>query len=70
MNGRSQAVRMPKDFRFEGDEVFIKKVGDSVILIPYHAPLRTLFDSLSMFSEDFMEEYEQPPFEECEDIFL
>jgi antitoxin VapB len=69
MNGRSQAVRMPKDFRFEGDEVFIKKVGDSVILIPYHAPWRTLFDSPSMFSEDFMEEYEQPQLQGREDVF-
>jgi antitoxin VapB len=69
MNGRSQAVRMPKDFRFEGDEVFIKKVGDSVILIPYHTPWRTLFDSLSMFSEDFMEEYQQPQLQGREDVF-
>jgi antitoxin VapB len=44
MNGRSQAVRLPKEFRFDGDEVFIKKVGDVVILIPYHAPWKTLED--------------------------
>lgn len=30
-NGRSQAVRLPKEFRFEGDEVFIKRVGDAVV---------------------------------------
>jgi len=33
-NGRSQAVRLPKDFRFEGDEVYIKKIDDFVVLIP------------------------------------
>ncbi|MEO1483763.1 MAG: type II toxin-antitoxin system VapB family antitoxin [Myxococcota bacterium] len=33
-NGRSQAVRLPKDFRFEGDEVEISRKGDSVILSP------------------------------------
>ena len=33
-NGRSQAVRLPKEFRFEGDEVIIRKEGDAVILEP------------------------------------
>ena len=34
MNGRSQAVRLPKLFRFEGTEVRIKRVGQSVVLTP------------------------------------
>lgn len=34
MNGRSQAVRLPKEFRFEGDEVSIRREGDAVILEP------------------------------------
>jgi len=34
INGRSQAVRLPKEFRFEGDEVSIRKVGKSVIIEP------------------------------------
>ena len=33
-NGRSQAVRLPKEFRLEGDEVYIKKIGNVVQLIP------------------------------------
>lgn len=33
-NGRSQAVRLPKDFRFRGTEVRIRKQGDTVILEP------------------------------------
>lgn len=33
-NGRSQAVRLPKEYRFEGNEVSIKKVGEAVILLP------------------------------------
>lgn len=33
-NGNSQAVRLPKEFRFEDDEVVIKKVGNAVILLP------------------------------------
>ena len=34
MHGRSQAVRLPKEFRFEGTEVRVSKVGDKVILEP------------------------------------
>ena len=69
MNGRSQAVRLPKEFRFDGDEVFIKKVGDAVILIPYHAPWNTLINSLQLFSADFMEDREQPPIQDRENAF-
>ena len=70
MNGRSQAVRLPREFRFEGEQVYVKKIGDSVILIPYHAPWNTLIKSLEFFSEDFMmEERKQPPLENREDAF-
>jgi len=34
MNGRSQAVRLPKEFRLPGDRVFIRKLGDGVLLEP------------------------------------
>lgn len=34
MHGRSQAVRLPKEFRFEGSEVRVSRVGDKVILEP------------------------------------
>jgi antitoxin VapB len=57
MNGRSQAVRLPKEYRFEGSEVYIRKVGPTVILIPYHEPWQTLKQSLDMFSDDFMDSY-------------
>lgn len=60
MNGRSQAVRLPKSFRFDDSEVYIKQVGESVVLIPYHQPWQTLFDSLDLFSFDFMEDRQQP----------
>lgn len=34
-SGRSQAVRLPKEYRFDGTQVFIKRIGDAVVLIPY-----------------------------------
>jgi antitoxin VapB len=57
-NGRSQAVRLPEEFQFKGDRVFIKKVGHSVVLIPCQRPWQTLFESLDQFSDDFMESRE------------
>jgi len=53
-NGRSQAVRLPKEYSFSGKEVYIKKIDGVVILIPQDEDLwQPLLDSLSKFSEDF-----------------
>ena len=70
MNGHSQAVRLPKAFRFEGDAVFIKRMGAAVVLLPYHAPWQTLFDSLDLFSDDFMESRAQPEVQVRAEMFL
>lgn len=51
-NGHSQAVRLPKEFRFEGDMVFIRKEGNEVILSPYKDKLTLLLESLDMFTDD------------------
>lgn len=69
MNGRSQAVRLPKEYRFEGSEVYIKKVGNMVVLLPYQATWDALFDSLEMFSDDFLETREQPVVQERQEMF-
>lgn len=55
-NGRSQAVRLPKECRFAEDEVFVNKVGGIVMLIPKDSKWDSLINSLAMFSEDFMED--------------
>ena len=61
MSGRSQAVRLPKQYRFEGDEVLIKRVGDAVVLLPRTRSWDTLFDSLGQFEPGLKLEREQPP---------
>ena len=68
-NGRSQAVRLPKEYRFDGDRVFIKRVGNAVVLIPYQEPWQSLFESLEQFSDDFMESREQPVQQKRENLF-
>lgn len=59
-NGQSQAVRLPKDFRFEDDYVFVKKTGNVIILIPAKNSWDSLLNSLTKFSDDFMTERNQP----------
>ena len=44
-----------------GKKVYVKKVGNAVVLLPVERPWETLFESLGEFSRDFMEEREQPP---------
>ncbi|MDP3561146.1 MAG: type II toxin-antitoxin system VapB family antitoxin [Legionellaceae bacterium] len=68
-NGQSQAVRLPKEFRFEGDEVYIKKSGKVVLLLSKENPWGPLLDSLEKFSADFMTTREQPVQQDREDLF-
>jgi antitoxin VapB len=67
-NGQSQAVRLPKDFRVEGTEVFIKKMGRVIILLPMDNPWEPLLNSLDQFSADFMETRTQPSQQTREDF--
>jgi antitoxin VapB len=55
-NGRSQAVRLPKEYRFRDEEVAINKIGDVVILMPKENKWSGFLDSLNLFSDDFMNE--------------
>lgn len=53
-NGNSQAVRLPKEFRFEGKEVIVRKVENGVLLMPQNKNIwESWFDNLDEFSEDF-----------------
>ena len=66
MTGRSQAVRLPKEFRFDGDEVYIERCGDKVILSPKPLSWRDYFTSTKGFSEDFPDHIDELPEQERE----
>ena len=53
MNGKSQAVRLPKECRFPGDEVYIFKTGNSVMIVPKDQRWETFLKSLEGFTDDF-----------------
>jgi antitoxin VapB len=59
-NGRSQAVRLPKEYQFSGTDVFIKKFNNIVMLFPKNDPWAPLINSLDQFSDDFINERNQP----------
>ena len=68
-NGKSQAIRLPKEYRFEGSKVYIKRIGNAVVLIPEHDSWQTLIASLGQFSDDFMNERLQPPAQNRAELF-
>ncbi len=55
MNGRSQAVRIPAEFRFEEDEVFVNKIGSTLMLTPKSMLKGSLKRGAALIPEDFME---------------
>ncbi len=66
MTNRSQAVRLPKEYQFDTDEVFIRKVGEDVILSPRPRDWRTYLASAPVASEVFMANVEDLPVQERE----
>jgi antitoxin VapB len=59
-NGRSQAVRLPKEFRFEGREVGIAKFDDVVILYPKGKGWEVMAKAIPQFTDDYMATRNQP----------
>jgi antitoxin VapB len=61
-NGRSQAVRLPKAFRFEGDRVRIRRIARGVLLEPLISDTSAWFETLDQFnSESFMSSGRRQP---------
>ena len=56
VNGKSQAVSLPKKYRFSGDEVFVQKLGKTVILMPKDKVWEIFLDGVNNFSEDYFSE--------------
>ena len=68
VNGRSQAVRLPMAFRFEGCEVYIKKTAEGVLLIPKDGTVWDVWEkNLNKYDDDFMTERNQPESQQMRD---
>ncbi len=67
-SGRSQAVRLPKEFRFAGAEVGVRHFGNGVLLLPIDDPWATLEAALDAFEPGFELTREQPETQERSEI--
>ena len=54
MSGRSQAIRIPKEYQFEDTEVIINRVGDSLVITPKASLKDAFYTGISMLSDDFL----------------
>ena len=64
-SGNSQAIRLPKEYQVDDKELYIKKIGSTLILFPKKNPWEAFERSLTEFTEDFMEDgRNQPPIQE------
>lgn len=67
-NGRSQAVRLPKECRFDTNEVAINRIGDIVLLMPISNKWISFMQAIDMFSDDFMQERDEYNKQEREEL--
>ena len=67
-NGGAQAVRLPKEFRFQGEEVHVRRVGTAVILEPVSQDWSWLDAIQGIFTEDFLADRQQPGHQEREGL--
>jgi antitoxin VapB len=64
-SGNSQAVRIPQEYHIDEDELFINKVGNTIMLFSKNDPWERFKQSLTEFSDDFMADgRNQPPMQE------
>jgi len=69
ISGNSQAIRLPKEYQVEDKELYIKKIGSTIILFSKKNPWEAFERSLTEFSNDFMAEgRNQPPMQEREGL--
>ena len=61
--GRSQAIRIPKEYRLPDEDIFVNRVGNTVTLTPVSKLRESFVQGLQMFTEDFMEDGRPPQIE-------
>jgi antitoxin VapB len=67
-DGTQQTVILPPDFKMTGTEVYVKKIGNAIVLISKDNPWQTLIDSLDQFSDDFLITRDQLPIDKREEF--
>jgi antitoxin VapB len=60
-SGNSQAIRLPKAYRLPGKKVYLKRMGNGILVLPADSAWASMIESLSKFDKDFMADRNQPP---------
>ena len=60
-NGSSQAVRLPKECRLDGNEVYVQKIGSTVLLVPKESIWETFMEGINGFTDDYFTAVEERP---------
>ncbi len=60
----SQTIRIPESLKIEDDKVYLKRVGNSIYVIPFHDPWESLIQSTELFTEDYLDQRNQPKVQE------
>ncbi|MDX9898225.1 MAG: type II toxin-antitoxin system VapB family antitoxin [Spirochaetia bacterium] len=69
ISGNSQAIRLPKEYQVDEKELYIQKIGSTIILFPKTNPWETFVNSLDEFTDDFMiDGRNQPEMQEREEL--
>ncbi len=55
-----QDLRIPEKLKINDSKVYLKKIGNSLYIIPFHNPWQNLIESLDIFTNDFMTDRKQP----------
>lgn len=66
-NGK-QAISIPEDMRINDDKVYLKKIGNTLHIIPYHSAWQNLIESTTLFTKDFMETMSQSEIQQRESL--
>ncbi len=63
-----QAIRIPKRMQINDDKVYLKQVGNSLIIIPFHNAWQNMIDSIDLFTPDYLDSREQPNIQQRESL--
>ncbi len=61
--GRSQAIRIPKEYKLPDEDIFINRIGNTITLTPVSKLRESFLQGLQMFTDDFMEDGRPPQIE-------
>jgi antitoxin VapB len=64
----SQFIKIPENFKIDDNKVYLKKIGNSIFIIPFHNPWESLIEGVELFTDDFMEERKQPSLDNRESL--